>query len=230
MTDPDTPPEQPPSRLRWLLGGFRRNFLTGIVVIVPIWLTLWLIWTVINWIDGWVLPFVPSRYRPSEYLAVDVPGLGVVLFLVFAVVVGWLAKGFLGRTFIGWGESIVDRMPIVRSVYNGIKQIAETVFAQTESNFDRACLVEYPRPGIWAVAFVSTTAKGEVARSLDGNGTIISVFLPTTPNPTSGFLLFVPAKDVIPLDMKVEDAAKLVISAGLVYPNPKNPQVPPPRH
>ncbi|WP_114965171.1 DUF502 domain-containing protein [Alkalilacustris brevis] len=227
--DPPPQPPQPPQR-RGILHGLRTSFLTGVVVIVPIWLTLWLIWTVVNWIDGWVLPFVPSRYRPSEFLLADVPGLGVILFLVFAVLVGWMAKGLIGRTFLGWGESIVDRMPIVRTVYNGIKQIAETVFAQTESNFDRACLVEYPRKGVWAVAFVSTTAKGEVARSLDGNGTIISVFLPTTPNPTSGFLLFVPAKDVIPLDMKVEDAAKLVISAGLVYPNPKNPQVPPPRH
>ncbi len=229
MTDPeDTPdPSPPPARTRGLLARFRRNFLTGIVVIVPIWLTLWLIWTVINWIDGWVLPFVPRSYRPSEYLAIDLPGLGVILFVVFAVVVGWLAKGFLGRTFIGWGESIVARMPVVRSVYNGIKQIAETVFAQSETSFERACLVEYPRKGIWAIAFISTTAKGEIASSLAPHGPLVSVFLPTTPNPTSGFLLFVPAADVIVLDMKVEDAAKLVISAGLVYPNPKDPGRPP---
>lgn len=231
MNDPTLhDPSQPPPHKRGVLYSLRTSFLTGVVVIVPIWVTLWLIWTVVNWIDGWVLPFVPSRYRPSEFLLVDVPGLGVVLFLVFAILVGWIAKGLIGRTFIGWGESIVDRMPVVRSVYNGIKQIAETVFAQTESNFDRACLVEYPRKGVWAVAFVSSTAKGEIARGLEEKGTIISVFLPTTPNPTSGFLLFVPAADVVPLEMKVEDAAKLVISAGLVYPNPKNPQVPPPRH
>jgi uncharacterized membrane protein len=226
MTEPEHDIEHPPQRRRSLLHGLRTSFLTGIVVIVPIWLTLWLIWTVINWIDGWVLPFIPARYRPVEYLPLDVPGIGVVLFVVFAVLVGWIAKGFLGRTFISWGEAIVDRMPVVRSIYNGIKQIAETVFAQTETSFDRACLVEYPRRGIWAVAFISTTAKGEIAGKLEAHGRIVSVFLPTTPNPTSGFLLFVPAADVIPLDMKVEDAAKLVISAGLVYPNPKDPTRP----
>lgn len=226
MTDHKGATASSSSRNRKVLAGLRRNFLTGIVVIVPIWLTLWLIWTVITLIDGWVLPFVPSRYRPSDYLAVDVPGLGVILFLIFAVVVGWLAKGFLGRTFIGWGESIVARMPVVRSVYNGIKQIAETVFAQSETSFERACLVEYPRKGIWAIAFISTTAKGEIAGGLAPHGPLVSVFLPTTPNPTSGFLLFIPEADVIVLDMKVEDAAKLVISAGLVYPNPKDPAKP----
>jgi len=213
-------------RKRGLFGGLRTSFLTGIVVIAPIGLTLWLIWTVINWIDSWVLPFIPAAYRPSNYFGLDMPGIGVVIFLVFAVLVGWLAKGLIGRSLIGWGEKIVDRMPVVRSIYNGLKQIAETVFAQTETSFDRACLVEYPRKGIWAVAFISTNAKGEVARSLDSMGPIVSVFLPTTPNPTSGFLLFVPRADVIPLDMKVEDAAKLVISAGLVYPNSKIPPVP----
>ena len=117
-------------------------------------------------------------------------------------------------------------MPVVRSLYNGIKQIAETVFAQTDTKFDKACLVEYPRKGIWAIAFVSTTAKGEIDQRIPVDEPIISVFLPTTPNPTSGFLLFVPQHSVIMLDMSVEDAAKLVISAGLVYPNAKNPSQP----
>jgi uncharacterized membrane protein len=118
-------------------------------------------------------------------------------------------------------------MPVVRSIYNGLKQIAETVFAQTETNFDTACLVEYPRKGIWAIAFVSTRARGEIDRRIPRDESLVSVFLPTTPNPTSGFLLFVPRSDVVELDMTVEDAAKLVISAGLVYP----PEVPggPPR-
>jgi uncharacterized membrane protein len=227
MKDHDGHDATPPRR-RSLLSGLKTSFLTGIVVIAPIGLTLWLIWTAIGWIDNVVLPFVPARYRPTEVFGLDVPGVGVAIFLVFAVLVGWLAKGLIGSTFISWGESLVDRMPVVRSIYNAVKQIAETVFAQAETSFERACLVEYPRPGIWAIAFVSTSAKGELAERVRSGSRLISIFLPTTPNPTSGFLLFVPEDDVILLDMKVEDAAKLVISAGLVYPNPKDPTQPPP--
>jgi len=137
-----------------------------------------------------------------------------------------VAKGLIGRSLIAWGESVVARMPVVRSIYNGVKQIAETVFAQTETNFDKACLVEYPRKGIWAIAFISTGTRGEIGRRIPRDESLVSVFLPTTPNPTSGFLLFVPRSDVIELDMTVEDAAKLVISAGLVYP-PEAPGAPP---
>ena len=154
-------------------------------------------------------------------MTINVRGVGVILFLAFTVVVGWIAKGLIGRSFIRWGGGLVERMPIVRSVYGGVKQIAETVFSQSETSFDRACLVEYPRPGLWAVGFVSTSAKGEIAQKVPRDDEVMTVFLPTTPNPTSGFLLFVPKADVIPLDMSVEDAAKLVISAGLVYPNGK---------
>ena len=115
----------------------------------------------------------------------------------------------------------MDRTPVVRSIYSGLKQIAETVFAQTDQNFEKACLVEYPKEGIWAIGFVSTKARGEIAEKFPEHDEILSVFLPTTPNPTSGFLLFVPASEVRMLDMKIEDAAKLIISAGLVYPNAK---------
>lgn len=117
-------------------------------------------------------------------------------------------------------------MPIVRSVYSGVKQIAETVFVQSERSFEKACLIEYPRKGIWAIGFISTDTKGEVSRKAVTSGGLVSVFVPTTPNPTSGFLLFFPEEDVIELEMSLEDAAKLVISAGLVYPNPKDPSQP----
>jgi len=209
-----------------MFASFRTSFLTGLVVIAPIGLTIWLIWSVIGWIDGFVLPFVPNAYQPENFLrtvfGIDAPvnirGLGVVMFLLFTVTVGWLAKGIIGRSMINWAEGLVDRMPVVRSIYNGLKQIAETVFSQAESSFDTACLVQYPRKGIWAIAFISTSAKGEIQGSIPVDEPLMSVFLPTTPNPTSGFLLFVPKSDVIELDMSVEDAAKLVISAGLVYP------------
>jgi uncharacterized membrane protein len=134
------------------------------------------------------------------------------------VLVGWVAKGLIGRSLILWAESLVLSIPVVRSLYSGLKQIVETVLSQGEQNFEKACLVEYPRKGIWAIAFISSSAKGEIA-SKHGPEPMVSVFLPTTPNPTSGFLLFIPVKDVIVLDMTVEDAAKLIISAGLVYPN-----------
>lgn len=203
-----------------LFGRVRTNFIAGVVVIAPIGLTVWLITTLIGWIDSVVLPFVPARFSPEQYIGINLHGIGVVIFLIFTVIVGWLAKGLFGRSLLALGERIVDRMPVIRSVYNGLKQIAETVFAQSETSFDRACLVEYPRKGLWALAFISTSAKGEIAEGLP-EGDIVSVFLPTTPNPTSGFLLFVPRRDLILLDMKVEDAAKLVISAGLVYPGQK---------
>ncbi|WP_245990147.1 DUF502 domain-containing protein [Litoreibacter meonggei] len=205
----------------------RGNFLAGLVVIAPIGLTMWLTWSVVGWIDSWVLPFVPYHYRPEQYIGINLRGVGVVFFLLFTMVIGWMGKGILGRSLLRFGENLVDRMPVVRSIYNGLKQIAETVFSQRETSFEKACLVEYPRRGIWAIAFISTTAKGEVAHGIPTEGGLMSVFLPTTPNPTSGFLLFVPKADIIELDMTVEDAAKLVISAGLVYPNKEDPSQPP---
>ena len=209
-----------------LIAGFRNSFLTGLVVIAPVALTIWLIWSVIGWIDGFVLPFIPNLYHPDNILntffgqdvAINIRGLGVVVFLLFTTFVGWIAKGFLGRSLIRIGENLVRRMPVVRSIYSGVKQIAETVFAQSDRSFEKACLIEYPRKGIWAVGFVSTEAKGEVKYKAKSNSDLLSVFVPTTPNPTSGFMLFFPRNDVIELEMSIEDAAKLVISAGLVYP------------
>lgn len=236
MTKPKpTPPRRP------IFTALRNNFIAGLVVIAPIGLTLWLIWTVVGWVDSFVWPFVPASYHPEElvnwalgrsrgddnWITVNVRGIGVVVFLMFTVIVGWIGKGLIGRSFLRWGESLVGRMPVVRSIYNGVKQIAETVFAQTETSFDRACLIEYPRRGIWAIGFISTSTKGELLEK-SGQADMTSVFVPTTPNPTSGFLLFFPTDDIIELDMTVEDAAKLVISAGLVYPGEeRDPQLPP---
>lgn len=211
-----------------LLSRLRASFLTGIVVILPVALTIWLIWTLIGWVDGFVLPLVPSTIQPEKYIGINLRGVGVIIFLVFTVIVGWIAKGLLGRSLIRWAEGLVERMPIVRSVYSGVKQIAETVFVQTERSFEKACLIEYPRRGIWAIGFISIDARGEVKARTSSESGLVGVFVPTTPNPTSGFLLFFPREDVIELDMSIEEAAKLVISAGLVYPNPKNPSLPAP--
>ena len=221
-----TTPFDPERRKPGLIARLRSSFLTGIVVIAPVALTIWLIWTLMGWIDGFVLPLVPGRFNPEQFIGINLRGVGVIFFLVFTVFVGWVAKGLIGRSLIRFAESLVERMPVVRSIYSGVKQIAETIFAQSERNFEKACLIQYPRKGIWAIGFISTDARGEVANRAETMGKLISVFVPTTPNPTSGFLLFFPEEDVVELDMTIEDAAKLVISAGLVYPNAKDPSQP----
>ncbi len=205
-----------------VLAKVRGNFLAGLIVIAPIGFTMWIINSIIGWIDGWVLPLIPYNYHFAEYIGINLKGLGVIFFLVFTVLVGWVAKGILGRTFLRVGENLVDRTPIVRSVYSGIKQIAETVLSSRDSSFEKACLIEYPRKGIWAIAFVASDSRGEIAeKNPDKENQLVSVFIPTTPNPTSGFLLFIPKSDIKYLDMTIEEAAKLVISAGLVYPKEK---------
>ncbi|NGQ90794.1 DUF502 domain-containing protein [Rhodobacter sp. HX-7-19] len=219
---------QPPKRT--VLGALRASFLTGLVVVLPTGLTLWLIWSVVGWLDGWILPLIPAAYQPEEIVhrlfgpdvAFPLRGVGVAVFLVFTVLIGWMARGFLGRAFMGQAELLVDRVPVVRSVYGGLKQITETVFAQKEKTFDRTCLVEFPRPGAWAVGLVASSPKGEIAAKLPGD--MIAVFVALTPL-TSGVLIYVPREDVIYLDMKPDEAAKLVVSGGLVYPAQKEPLV-----
>ena len=230
----DTPPEYTRRRKGWV-GAMRSNFLTGLVIIAPIALTAWLIWSVVGWIDARVWSIVPDGYQPDRYIQTlfdiqlseqyDIRGFGLIVFLVFTFFVGWLGKGFLGRSLLRWAEGLVHRMPVVRTIYSGVKQIAETVFNQKNNSFDKACLIEYPRRGIWVIGFIATTARGEVADHAPEDDDLVSVFVPTTPNPTSGFLLFVPASDIKELHMTVENAAKLVISAGLVYPEDKVPSL-----
>lgn len=217
-----------PQKPRGRFGTRMRNyFLTGLVITGPIGITLWLTWTFIQWVDSWVKPLVPRAYNPETYLPFSVPGLGLIVAVVLLTIVGFLAANFLGRSMLSFGESLVNRMPLIRNLYSGLKQIFETVLDERANSFSKAVLVEYPRRGIWAVAFLATQTKGEVAHQLANEPEMVAVFLPTTPNPTSGFLLFVPKEDIKELDMGVEDAAKLVISAGLVTPEyPKKPVEP----
>lgn len=200
-----------------LFTSLRNNFITGLAVVLPVAVTIWAVWGFVGFVDARVLPFVPAKYNPLIYLDLNVRGAGVIVFLIFTTIIGSLTKGLFGRSLVRTAESLVDRMPVVRTIYNGLKQITETVVNQSNNSFEKACLVEYPRKGIWAVAFISTRTGGEILDKVD-RPAMTSVFLPTTPNPTSGFLLFVPTADLIELDMSVEEAAKLVISAGLVMP------------
>ena len=193
-------PEPPPPPRRGLLSSLRASFFTGLVVIAPIGITIWLVWSLIGWIDGWVLPLVPDRLEPVELIQrytgveVNIRGLGVATILLFTILVGWVAKGIIGRSLIAWAEGVVLQIPGVRILYSGLKQIVETVVNQGDQNFEKACLIEYPRKGIWAIGFISTSAKGEIADKSSQD--MVSVFVPTTPNPTSGFLLFFPTSDV----------------------------------
>lgn len=192
----------------------RTYFLTGLVVFAPISITIYLTWLAIDSIDDLVRGLLPAGYNPETYLPFSIPGVGVVVAFVFLTLLGALAANLFGRTLIRLGERIVDRMPIVRGIYATLKQIAETIMAQSASTFRDVVMVEYPRKGLWAIAFVSCPAKGEIQDKTDEE--TLNVFLPTTPNPTSGFLLFVPKRDCIFLDMSVEGAIKYIISAGLV--------------
>jgi uncharacterized membrane protein len=203
------------------LGAGRRlrnYFLTGLIIVAPLAITAYLTWTFIGWVDGWVKPYIPAAYNPETYLPFAVPGFGLLTALFLITMIGFLTANLVGRSIIAFGESLLDRMPLVRSLYKGLKQIFQTVLAEQSSSFKQAGLIQYPRMGLWSIVFIATETKGEVNERLPEDESI-SVFLPTTPNPTSGFLLFVPRKDVIILEMSVEEAAKMVISAGLVSPD-----------
>jgi uncharacterized membrane protein len=227
VTEPNAP------HRRGFLAGLRASFLTGLVVVLPVGLTIYFVWAVIGWIDGWILPLIPSAYQPDALIRrwigpeyeFPVRGVGVLVFLIVTILAGWMAKGLIGRSVIRSGEDLVDRMPVVRSVYGAIKQIAETFFNKKEQSFDKVVLVEFPRAGSWALGFLSTRPKGELAERLAAMGPDMSaVFVGLTPF-TSGMLLFVPTNDLIVMDMGIDDAAKLIVSGGLVYPLPKEPSL-----
>ncbi|MEE2774191.1 MAG: DUF502 domain-containing protein [Pseudomonadota bacterium] len=206
-----------PEKKLSILQRTRNNFLRGLVLVIPVTLTAYLVWGAVNFIDEKVIPLLPLTYNPETYFEKSIPGYGVFIFIVFTTLIGATTKGFFGRQLVKFGEGVVEKTPIVRTIYKAVKQILETVLNNSNNSFKEACLVEYPRKGIWAVAFISTETKGEIAGKIN-QGDLISIFLPTTPNPTSGFILFVPRKDILVLDMSVEEAAKLVISAGLLVP------------
>ncbi len=202
-------------------GGLVRHltnwFLTGLVIAGPVGITLYVAWWVIGVIDNFVKPLIPAQYNPDTYLPVDVPGFGLLTAAVVITIFGFLAANLVGRSLVQFGERLLNRLPIVSILYRGLKQIFETVVNQSSQSFRSVGLIQYPRPGLWAIVLISTPAKGEIFESIPGEE-VLSCFLPTTPNPTSGFLLFIPRKEVKILSMGTEDAAKLIISAGLVSP------------
>ena len=199
------------------LGRIRNYFLAGVLVTAPIAITIWLTWEFIAFVDDSVRPLVPRQWDPSTYLPFSVPGLGVLLVVVFLILVGMLAAGFVGRMVVRQGERVLARVPVVRSIYSATKQIFETVLAQRSQAFRQVALVEYPSRGTWAIGFVTGSTEGEVQRVTEGS--VVSVFVPATPNPTTGFLLFLPKDEVRLLDLSVEQGLKLVVSGGIVVPS-----------
>ncbi len=218
LSNPGSPPEVPD---RSVLARLRNHLLAGIIVTAPIGITIWLSWNFINFVDGSVTPLIPARYNPETYLPFGLPGLGLVVVIVGLTAIGAIATGFVGRAFLRTGERALARMPVVRSVYSALKQIFETVFAEKSQAFRRVVLIEYPRKGSWALGFATGTTKGEVQNLIEDE--VVNVFLPTTPNPTSGYLLFLPRQDVTFLSMTIEEGIKMVISGGVVTPPDRRP-------
>lgn len=233
MSDSTPPPSEshdhtpqegvaPPPVVRiTLMGRLRAYFFAGILVTAPAAITFYIAWLLISFIDTQVTGLLPARYNPNAFLPFSVPGLGLMILILFLILVGMLTAGFLGRLIVRTGETFLARMPVIRSVYGAVKQIFETVLAQQSNAFRQVVLVEYPRRGIWALGFVSGTTTGEV-QNLTAEETV-NVFLPTTPNPTSGFLLFVPRGDLVVLNMTVEEGIKMVVSGGIVTPPDRRP-------
>lgn len=204
-----------PSRIGFAVR-LRTYFFAGILVTAPISITFYLAWLFITVVDDWVRPFIPPAYNPENYLRFSLPGIGLVVVLVGLTFIGAVTANFLGRFFLRLSERILNRMPVIRSIYSAVKQIFETVLAQQSGAFREVVLIEYPRRGIWALGFITGTTQGEVQELTEDE--MLNVFLPTTPNPTSGFLLFVPKGEVVRLSMSVEEGIKMVVSGGIVTP------------
>ena len=205
----------PPTRS--LGHRLRTRFFTGLVIFGPVAVTVYIAWWFIDTVDNWVKPLVPARFWPDSYLPFHVPGFGVVIALIGLTLLGFLAANIAGRTLVGIGEALLDRTPVVRGIYKSVKQIFETVFSQSGTQFRKVALVEFPFKGSWSIVFITAEPAAAVAGVLPP-GEMTSVFLPCTPNPTTGFYFFIPTADLIELPMTPEDAVKLIVSAGVVQP------------
>ncbi len=204
-----------------LSARLRNYLLTGILVTAPIAITFYIAWLGINFVDSRVIPLIPEKYNPETYLPFDILGLGLVIVIIALMLVGWLTASFVGRLFLRTGERVLARMPVIRNIYGALKQVFETVLSHRSTAFREVVLIEYPRRGIWALGFLTGMTEGEVQNLTTED--VLNVFLPTTPNPTSGFLLFLPKEDVLVLDMTVEEGIKMVMSGGIVTPPDPRP-------
>ena len=206
--------EQPGPTRPSIAGRIRNYFLTGLIVAGPVAVTLWLIWWFVTWVDGLVRPLIPESYRP---LPLNIPGFGLVIAFVALTLLGFLTANFIGSKLVNLGDSILNRMPIVRPIYRTSKQIFQTLFSSSGSSFRRVGLVEFPSPGMWSLVFLTQTPSDDIAARLPA-AEHVAAFMPCTPNPTTGFFFYVPRCDVIDLDISVEQAMQLLMSAGMLQP------------
>jgi len=199
------------------MSALRKWLFTGLLVIVPGCITVW----VLNWIVGTLdqtLGILPEAWQPDRLLGIHIPGFGVLLTLLILLLVGAVASNFVGRKLVSWGDAIISRIPVVRSIYSSVKQVSDTVFSDSGNAFRTAVLVQWPREGVWTVAFITGTPSGEVASYLRDE--FVSVFVPTTPNPTGGYFVLMRKSDCVELEMSVDAALKYIVSMGVVAPPP----------
>jgi uncharacterized membrane protein len=215
--DGPSEPAKPVPLHHGMVVRLRNYFLTGLVLVGPAYITISLTWWFINWVDDLVRPFIPLAYRPETYLPVKIPGTCLIIALTALTLLGFLTANFVGRKLVEAGENILNRMPVVRPIYKSLKQIFETLFANGGSSFRRVGLVEFPSPGMWSLVFLSNPASADIATRLPDTEHV-AAFMPCTPNPTTGFFFYVPRRDVIDLDITVEAAMTLLMSAGMVQP------------
>ncbi|NCO02897.1 MAG: DUF502 domain-containing protein [Alphaproteobacteria bacterium] len=205
-----------------LLGKLKGFFLAGILVTAPISITVYVTWGFLNFLDSKITPLIPAAYNPNTYLPFSMPGLGLLIAVIFFISVGFITRNFLGRLLVRVSEYIVERLPVISTIYGAVKQIFETVMASQSDAFKEVVMFEYPRKGLWVMGFVTGQTKGEVQALTSSE--VVNVFLPTTPNPTSGFLLFVPKKDLTFMKMGVEEGIKMIVSGGIITPPEPEPE------
>jgi uncharacterized membrane protein len=227
VTIPPLPslPPVPPHAPRLTLGQRLRNyFLTGIVVVGPVVITIYIALWVIGIADGWVKPLVPKSVLPENYLPFAIPGFGILVLLVALTLLGFLTANLVGRTLVDFGETLLARMPVVSGLYRSVKQIFETIFSKSDTSFRKVGLVEYPAPGCWSVVLISSPPQPDVAVGLPKGGEFAAVFLPCAPNPTTGFFFYVPREKVVEIPISVDDAFKIVMSLGLIRTDEEDPR------
>lgn len=206
------------------MARLRNYFLTGLIVAGPIAITFYLTWWFVTWVDGLVRPFVPTAYRPETYLPFGLPGSGLIVAVFALTFLGFLTANLIGRKLVEFGDTLLGHMPVVRAIYRGLKQVFETLFSGKGSSFRKVGLVEFPSPGMWSIVLISHAPSAEIAASFPGGEEHVSVFLPCAPNPTTGFFFYVPKSKLIEIDMTTENAATLIMSAGVVQPGSNDAQ------
>lgn len=232
--DPNTPhgplhippliPGQGPHHRLTAGQRLRNYFLTGVVVVGPVVITIYLSLWIIGLVDSWMKPLIPQIYRPETYLPFAIPGFGILVLVVGLTMLGALTANLVGRSLFEFGETLLDRMPVVRGLYRSVKQIFETVFSKSGTSFRKVGLVEYPAPGFWSVVLISAPPGGDVAVGLTKGEDWVSVFLPCAPNPTTGFFFYVPRNRVVEVPVSVDDAFKIVMSLGLINTEDEDPK------